>query len=157
MAFKDVSYTVGQKLSSTALNNNYSNFTEILNTEETVGHTGQGSKTIIPYFDGRPVKTVYFYGIGQNLQIFGQGISSVTYPSAGTYTINYTVPYQTQFNAINFQGVKDGTAEGRNFQFGCQTQTGSNATIYWRASDSGNTDVAQCRFGVLVGYPTNGV
>ena len=82
MAFKDVSYTVGQKLSSTALNNNYSNFTEILNTEETVGHTGQGSKSIIPYFDGRPVKTVYFYGIGQNLQIFGQGISSVTYPSA---------------------------------------------------------------------------
>lgn len=152
MAFKDVNYTVGQKLSSTALNNNYSNFGEIASAPETAGQTSSD-----PYFEGRAVKTIYFYGQGQNLLIFGENISSVTYPSAGTYTINYQHPYQTAFNCINFQGVKEGAAEGRNFQFGCQTQTGSNATIYWRASDSGNTDVAQARFGVLMGYPSNGI
>lgn len=152
MGFKHVSYTVGQKLSSTALNNNYSNFQEILTAPET---SGQSSPD--PYFAGRPVKTVYFYGTGNAIQIFGENVSSVTYPSDGTYQINYTIPYQTAIHAINFQGVKDGGSEDRNFQFGCQSQTTSESTIYWRASDNSDTDVAQARFGVLVGYPSNGI
>jgi hypothetical protein len=152
MAFKNVTYTVGQKLSSTGLNNNYSNFAEIVTAPETEGQASSD-----PYFEGRPVKTIYFYGIGEAITIFGENVSSVTYPNAGTYQVNYNIPYQTQFHAINFQGVKDGSAEGRNFQFGCQSQTNSESTIYWRISDSGNTDVGQARFGVLVGYPSNGI
>lgn len=153
MAFKDVTYTVGQKLSSTTLNNNYSNFAEILTAPET---NGQASPD--PFFRGRAVKTAYFYGQGKAIQIFGENITSVTYPSAGTYQINYNVPYQTPIHAINFQGVKEGTTvEDRNFQFGCQSQTNSESTIYWRISDSGDTDVGQVRFGVLVGYPSNGI
>jgi|TARA_R100000479_G_scaffold157755_1_gene94528 hypothetical protein len=156
MAFKDVSYTVGQKLSSTALNNNYSNFQEILTAPETSGQTSPD-----PFFRGRPVKTAYFYGSGSAVKIFGENISSVTYPSAGTYQINYTIPYQTGIHAINFQGVQEvsnpNSIENRNFQFGCQSQTTSESTIYWRISDSGNTDVGQAKFGVLVGYPSNGI
>ena len=153
MAFKFVSYTVGQKLSSTGLNNNYSNFQEILTAPETNGQTSPD-----PFFRGRPVKTAYFFGQDDAIQIFGENISSITNPSEGTYQINYIVPYQTPIHAINFQGVDggDGTQD-RNFQFGCQSQTNSESTIYWRISDSDDTDVGQCKLGVLVGYPSNGI
>ena len=152
MAFKEFTYTVGQKLTSTVLNNNYSNFAEIAKTPET-----EGQVSTDPFFVGRAVKTAYFHGLGHNLKIFSENISSFTYPSVGTYQINYAVNYQTARHCITFAGVKDGVAEGRNFQFGCQSQTSSQSTIYWRASDSGNTDVAQCKFGVFMGYPSNGV
>jgi len=124
MAFKNVLYTAGQKLSSTALNNNFSNFAEIASAPETEGQVSSD-----PFFQNRPVKTIYFHGIGHNILIFGENISSVEFPSTGTYKINYNFSYQTQFNCINFQGVKDGVSEGRNFQFGCLSQTGSSSTI----------------------------
>ena len=152
MPFLPLVFTVGQKLTSGQLNSLTGNFSAIVEGTETLAHNSTQ-----PYFKGRAVKTAYFAADGVADTVFGDGLSSVTYDSLGTYQVNWSIPYTTETYCTAFQGEKVGTVEGRNFQFACQSKSTSSITIYYRASDSGDTDPVNANRAVVMAWATNGI
>ena len=129
MAFTDINFAFGAKLTSTQLNQLQGNFDAI----------AQGDSSEYNLF-GQGIKVCYFYGLGAMHQFMSVGVSSVLYVSLGTYQINWTNSYTTENYCANFQMAKDGGEES-----------------YARASDPGDTDPFTAEAGVVMTWATDGI
>jgi hypothetical protein len=146
MAFTDINFAFGAKLTSTQLNQLQGNFDAI----------AQGDSSEYNLF-GQGIKVCYFYGLGAMHQFMSVGVSSVVYAGYGTYEINWTNSYSTRDYCANFQMAKDGGEESRNFQMACQSKSGGSITVYARASDPGDTDPFLAEAGVVMSWATDGI
>jgi hypothetical protein len=146
MAFTDINFAFGAKLTSTQLNQLQGNFDAI----------AQGDSSEFNLF-GQALKACYFDAEGRMIEFQSVGVSSVVYASIGPYTVNWTNSYTTLNYCANFQMEKIGSEESRNFQLACQSKSGGSITVYARASDPGDTDPINAKTAVVMAWGTDGI
>ena len=137
MAFTDINFAFGAKLTSTQLNQLQGNFDAI----------AQGDSSEFNLF-GQALKACYFDAEGRMIEFQSVGV---------TYTVNWTNSYTTLNYCANFQMEKIGSEESRNFQLACQSKSGGSITVYARASDPGDTDPINAKTAVVMAWGTDGI
>ena len=137
MAFTDINFAFGAKLTSTQLNQLQGNFDAI----------AQGDSSEFNLF-GQALKACYFDAEGRMIEFQSVGVS---------YTVNWTNSYTTLNYCANFQMEKIGSEESRNFQLACQSKSGGSITVYARASDPGDTDPINAKTAVVMAWGTDGI
>ena len=132
MAFTDLTFAFGSKLTSTQLNQIQGNFLAIAEQQEGA-----------PKMDGINVAYVTFFSNAQAQIITGKNVSSVTFAGDAvhsTYTIAWTKTFSSADYCTNFQAVsKDGVIQ-RTFNMMNSNKTTTTMDVYARLSDENNTN-----------------
>ena len=132
MAFTDLTFAFGSKLTSTQLNQIQGNFLAIAEQQEGA-----------PKMDGINVAYVTFFSNAQAQIITGKNVSSVTFAGDSvhsTYTIAWTKTFSSVNYFTNFQAVsKDGIIQ-RTFNMMNSNKTTTTMDVYARLSDENNTN-----------------
>ena len=132
MAFTDLSFAFGSKLTSTQLNQIQGNFIAIAQQQEGA-----------PKMDGINVAYVTIFSNAQAAVITGKNVTSVTFAGDAvhsTYTINWSKTFSSTNYCTNFQAVSKDGRIGRNFNLmNGPNKTTTTMDVYARFSDEDNT------------------
>jgi hypothetical protein len=132
MAFTDLSFAFGSKLTSTQLNQIQGNFIAIAQQQEGA-----------PKMDGINVAYVTIFSNAQAAVITGKNVTSVTFAGDSvhsTYTINWSKTFSSTNYCTNFQAVSKDGRIGRNFNLmNGPNKTTTTMDVYARLSDEDNT------------------
>lgn len=132
MAFTDLSFAFGSKLTSTQLNQIQGNFLAIAEQQEGA-----------PKMDGINVAYVTIFSNAQAAVITGKNVTSVTFAGDAvhsTYTINWSKTFSSTNYCTNFQAVSKDGRIGRNFNImNGPNKTTTTMDVYARLSDEDNT------------------
>ena len=132
MAFTDLTFAFGSKLTSTQLNQIQGNFLAIAEQQEGA-----------PKMDGINVAYVTIFSNAQAAVITGKNVTSVTFAGDAlhsTYTVNWSKTFSSTNYCTNFQAVsKDGNIR-RTFNMMNSNKTTTTMDVYARLSDENNTN-----------------
>jgi|TARA_R100000479_G_scaffold140039_1_gene76021 hypothetical protein len=132
MAFTNLTFPFGSKLTSTQLNQIQGNFTALVE-----------QATDAPEMKGINAAYVIIFSVGQAQVIDGKNVSSVTFAGDSvhsTYTINWSKTFSSANYCTNFQAVSKDGRIGRNFNLmNGPNKTTTTMDVYARLSDEDNT------------------
>ena len=131
MAFTNLNFAFGSKLTSTKLNQIQGNF-EALAQQQTGA----------PAMDGINEAYVTFFSNAKAQLITGKNVTSVTFAGDSvhsTYLIAWSKTFSSSNYCTNFQAVSKDGRIGRNFNVNNSTKDASSMTVYARLSDEGDT------------------
>jgi hypothetical protein len=132
MAFTNLTFPFGSKLTSTQLNQIQGNFTALVE-----------QATDAPEMKGINAAYVIFFSVAQAQVIASKNVSSVTFAgdaTHSTYTVNWTKTFSSDNYCTNFQAVSANGRIGRNFNLmGGPNKTTTTMDVYARLSDEDNT------------------
>ena len=132
MAFTNLNFAFGSKLTSTQLNQIQGNFTAIAQQQD-------GS----PAMDEINEAYITFFANTKAELITGKNVTSVTFAGDSqhsTYLINWSKTFSSSNYCTNFQAVSKDGRIGRNFNLNNSTKDASSMTVYARLSDEDNTE-----------------
>ena len=133
MAFTDLSFAFGSKLTSTQLNQIQGNFLAIAEQQEGA-----------PKMDGINVAYVTIFSNAQAAVITGKNVTSVTFAGDSlhsTYTINWSKTFSSTNYCTNFQALSKEGRIGRNFNImNGPNKTTTTMDVYARVSDEDDTN-----------------
>ena len=117
MAFTNLNFAFGSKLTSTQLNQIQGNFDAL-------------------------AQQLTFFSNAKAQLITGKNVTSVTFAGDtvhSTYLINWSKTFSSTNYCTNFQAVSKDGRIGRNFNVNNSTKDTSSMTVYARLSDEGDT------------------
>ncbi len=132
MAFTNLTFPFGSKLTSTQLNQIQGNFTALVE-----------QATDAPEMKGINAAYVIFFSVAQAQVIASKNVSSVTFAgdaTHSTYTVNWTKTFSSDNYCTNFQAVSANGRINRNFNLmGGPNKTTTTMDVYARLSDEDDT------------------
>tara|TARA_R100000734_G_C3239642_1_gene44746 strand:- start:91 stop:531 length:441 start_codon:yes stop_codon:yes gene_type:complete len=132
MAFTNLNFAFGSKLTSTQLNQIQGNFVALAERQDTE-----------PKMTGINVAYVTFFSNTQAHIIAGKNVSSVTFTGDAvhsTYSIAWNRTFATADYCTNFQAISKDGVLNRNFNMMNSAKTTTTMDVYARLSDENNTN-----------------